>query len=605
MKNFGRGSHGIKSWPNMTQSQALSILKTGANVFLTGEPGSGKTHTINEYVAYLRSRGIEPAITASTGIAATHINGMTIHSWSGIGIKTKLDKYELDAIASREYVAKRVWRAKVLVIDEVSMLPPDTLSLVDAVCREVKQNSEPFGGVQVVMVGDFFQLPPVVKTEAKNGLQTALVQEPSTRFAYDSTAWKRTSPIVCYITEQYRQDDNNFLALLSAIRSNAFDSDHLRHIETRKIERHAAPNGVPKLFSHNADVDRVNDEILAKLPGEPRIFTVSSQGPSAFVAALKKGCLSPETLYLKAKAAVMFTKNNPKKSFVNGTLGTVEGFDKNSGHPIVKMRGGKQIEVEPMDWTMEENGKIHARITQLPLRLAWAITVHKSQGMSLDEAAMDLSDVFEFGQGYVALSRVRRLSGLYLLGWNERAFQVHPEVLANDEALRSASRDAETVFAEILPAELEKMHKNFIVACGGNNIKLTSTGAEDYPIHGRMKKKLDTHSATLILWNEKKTISQIAQARGLKEQTILNHVEKLVTKGKVDRKDISRLITPALSRELPKIHAAFRELGTDKLSPVFEKFGGAYSYNELRIARLMLNEQFKQKIPIEYLPSVG
>ena len=153
----------------MTQKEALSILKTGANVFLTGEPGSGKTHTINEYVAYLRERGIEPAVTASTGIAATHIGGMTIHSWSGIGIKTSLDAYELDKLGSSEYLAKRIGRAKILIIDEVSMLSAGTLSMVDAVCREVRRNPEPFGGLQVIFVGDFFQLPPIVRmnTEAK------------------------------------------------------------------------------------------------------------------------------------------------------------------------------------------------------------------------------------------------------------------------------------------------------------------------------------------------------------------------------------------------------------------------------------------------------
>ena len=152
----------------MTQSQALSILKTGANVFLTGEPGSGKTHTINEYVAYLRARGIEPAITASTGISATHIGGMTIHSWSGIGIKTKLDKCDLDKISSNNHIVNRIKRAKVLIIDEVSMLPPETLSMIDAICGKIKQSLEPFGGIQVVLVGDFFQLPPIVKTGVGN-----------------------------------------------------------------------------------------------------------------------------------------------------------------------------------------------------------------------------------------------------------------------------------------------------------------------------------------------------------------------------------------------------------------------------------------------------
>jgi len=149
----------------MTQEEALAILKTGANVFLTGEPGAGKTHTINEYAAYLRSHGIEPSITASTGIAATHIGGMTIHSWSGIGIRNYLDKYELDKITTTEYLVKRIRRAKALVIDEVSMLGPETFSMVEAVCRDIRQNNDAFGGLQVILVGDFFQLPPIIKRD--------------------------------------------------------------------------------------------------------------------------------------------------------------------------------------------------------------------------------------------------------------------------------------------------------------------------------------------------------------------------------------------------------------------------------------------------------
>ena len=237
----------------------------------------------------------------------------------------------------------------------------------------------------------------------------------------------------------------------------------MRHIQARKVEPARAPKNIPQLFSHNIDVDRVNDETLAKLAGKPREFFMSSRGPAALVTALKKGCLSPETLSLKEGAAVMFTKNNLFGGFVNGTLGTVVEFA--GGCPIIKIRSGRRIAVEPMDWTVEENGAARARISQLPLRLAWAITVHKSQGVSLDEAVVDLSQVFEFGQGYVALSRVRRLSGLHLLGWNERAFRVHPEVLAKDGSFRAASGGAETAFTNISSSELSKMHKNFLKAC--------------------------------------------------------------------------------------------------------------------------------------------
>ncbi len=464
----------------MTQEQALNILKTGANVFLTGEPGSGKTHTINNFVGYLRACDVEPAITASTGIAATHIGGMTIHSWSGIGIKTKLDKYDLDKIASSEYIVKRVNRTKVLIIDEISMLSANMLDMLDLVCREIKQNAESFGGIQIILVGDFFQLPPIVKNDyEKDNKQISLTAEALLPriFAYDSGAWERSHLVTCYLTEQYRQDDADFLSLLSGIRANNFSPEHSKHLNKRQIDQEDMPENVTKLFSHNVDVDRVNSNELAKLDGETKIFKMNSSGNEKLVEVMKKGCLSPENLELKIDAVVMCTKNNQKEHFVNGTLGVVVGFDEFNGYPIIKNRNGRNITIAPMDWTVEENGKIRAQITQVPLRLAWAMTVHKSQGMSMDAAVMDLSQVFEYGQGYVALSRVRRLSGLYLLGLNEQALKVHPEILKKDVDFKNKSAETIEVFGKISEAELKKMHDNFVMACGGK-VKKQAEGAD-------------------------------------------------------------------------------------------------------------------------------
>lgn len=456
----------------MTQKQALEILKTGANVFLTGEPGAGKSHTVNSYVRYLRSQGIEPAITASTGIAATHIGGMTIHSWSGIGIRQNLDPYTLDKIASTAYIHKRITKTKVLIIDEVSMLGPEVLDMIDAVCREVRQNSEPFGAMQVVLVGDFFQLPPIKKSLKSNPVDeynqdSFFEQEPDGIFAYESHAWQKMSLITCYLTEQYRQDDNDFLNILSAIRSNTVDTYHIEQLSSRKVQKSDLGESVTKLFSHNVDVDKINHNALSRIDSDESVHQMHSSGREALVNTLVKSCLSPETLVLKRGAIVMFTKNNIKDGFVNGTLGEVIDFDNNTRYPIVRTKNDKVIRVEPMDWTVEENGKIKAQITQIPLRLAWAITVHKSQGMSLDSAVMDLSQVFEYGQGYVALSRVRRLSGLHILGINQKALQVHPQILEQDRIFHQESKSADIAFAQIDKDEILKMQKNFVLACGG------------------------------------------------------------------------------------------------------------------------------------------
>jgi hypothetical protein len=303
-----------------------------------------------------------------------------------------------------------------------------------------------------------------------------MITDAPARFAYDSPAWARAKLLVCYLTEQYRQDDDTYLAVLTAIRRGTFGDEHLRHLASRKVGARGAPEKAPKLFSHNLDVDRVNDEMLAKLPGVPRKFVMSAHGRDRLVEGLKKSCLSPEILSLKIGAAVMFTKNNPQEGFVNGTLGTVEEFNWENNHPIVGTRGGRKIEVEPMDWVVEDGGRVLGQISQMPLRLAWAITVHKSQGMSMDEAVIDLSQAFEFGQGYVALSRVRRLRGLHLLGWNERAFQVHPEVLTKDAEFHTDSKVSEMTFLRLHVDEVKKMQDNFIIALGGH---LNATGAGD------------------------------------------------------------------------------------------------------------------------------
>ncbi len=437
----------------MTQEQALTILKTGANVFLTGEPGAGKTYVINRYVAWLRERGIEPAITASTGIAATHVGGMTIHAWSGIGIKKQLGDWDLDALMEREPLVRRVRGAHVLIVDEVSMLDSNLLTLVDRALVHLRGNDKPFGGLQVVFVGDFFQLPPV----SRDG---------PTKFAFASEAWDAANPLTCYLHEQHRQEDEHFLGLLAAMRAGTLEDEHRELLRTR-YEAGEHPVGATRLYPHNEDVDRINIEALGRIEAGARVYHMRSSGSTALVEALKRGCLSPEQLTLKEGAWVMFTRNNYERGYVNGTLGTVSGWS-DAGWPNVLTKQGKIVEASPEEWQVTDGKRVLAQIVQVPLRLAWAITVHKSQGMSLDSAVMDLSQAFEYGQGYVALSRVRSLAGLFLLGFNERALSVHPEILQKDAEFRAASAAAEEIFGKLPPEELADMHKNFVKASGGH-----------------------------------------------------------------------------------------------------------------------------------------
>ncbi len=552
----------------MNQKQTLAILKSGANVFLTGEPGSGKTHTVNVYIGYLRQHGIEPAVTASTGIAATHLHGQTIHSWAGLGVRENLTKQDLVRLAGNERLEKRLKRTNVLIVDEISMLAARQLDMVDTVCRHIKKSNDAFGGLQIILVGDFFQLPPI--NRPGNMAQ----------FAFQSQAWQTAQLVVCYLNEQHRQNDARFLDLLTAIRRRQLTDKHYQSLNDRQISNHNSNIDLPRLYAHNVDVDRLNQEKLSKLSGKPRTFSMTAGGPAVLVEALKRGCLSPENLELKVGAAVMFTKNNPANRFVNGTLGQIVGFENADQSPIVKTRDNKKIVAKPMEWTIEEHGRARARIAQVPLRLAWAITIHKSQGMSMDAAVMDLSSVFEFGQGYVALSRLRSFEGLHLLGWNERALEIHPEIFEYDLAFQQASIAALEQFSQISSEQLAELCGDFIVRAGGS---LKPTGE-------KKSTKPDTYETTLQLIKQKLSIAEISRHREMAVSTIVSHLEELRSRRKLSHLDLAYLVieNEQFTRLFPEISSAFVALGREKLKPVYEHFSGKHNYDTLRLARLLL-----------------
>ncbi len=443
----------------MKQDEALQILKTGASVFLTGEPGSGKSYVAARFVSYPRRESIPVAVTASTGIAAAQLGGMTVHAWSGIGTRSAMTRSDLDAITKNRRTTDRIKKTRALIIDEVSMLSGQTLSAVNQVCQFVRKSTAPFGGLQTVFVGDFFQLPPVVRRDEHPGAETESQDEADqSPFAYGSRTWRDLDPSICYLTEQHRQNDAEFSSLLTAIRSSRFGQEHLDLLASRKLKMDSLPRSVTRLFTHNMDVDRINQAELLKLPGETQTFLMSATGDKLLTDGLKRGCLSPEKLDLKIGAIVMFTKNDPEGRFVNGTLGVISDFDREDGNPVVLTKNGSTVVARRAEWKVAEDDAFKAGIEQVPLRLAWAITVHKSQGTSLDAAVMDLSNAFEDGQGYVALSRVRTLGGLYLLGWNQRALRVDPEALAKDADFRRASEEEQARLAEAGAVTTEALH---------------------------------------------------------------------------------------------------------------------------------------------------
>lgn len=555
----------------MTQDEALKLLKLGENVFLTGAAGSGKTWLLNSYIHHLRSHGVNVAVTASTGIAATHLNGKTIHSWSGIGVRDSLNEDDLDKLAANRRIKDNYRNTSVLVIDEVSMLHPHQLDMVDQVARSLLDPFTPFGGLQVILCGDFFQLPPV--SRGRTG-ETA-------GFAYEARAWHNGGFKVCYLHEQHRQEDDQLLKILHEIRSGIAGEQTKVPLRTRYKKEPEGNIRATKLYAHNVNVDRINNEELAKLDGKEKKFVMESRGFAQLVEGLKKNCLAPETLKLKIGAEVMFIKNAQDGAFVNGTRGVVEEFSADGGWPVVRTTDGERIVASPEEWQLEENGDIRAAITQVPLRLGWAITIHKSQGMTLDAAEIDLGKAFEPGMGYVALSRVRSLAGLKLMNLNEIALRVNEEILAEDSRLQKQSGEAADFLRAMPEGQREaRMAEVLLERFKGSLDKV----AVEKKKRAAKVKKPPTHITTRDMLAKEMSLEEIARERGITLGTVLNHVEKL--KGLDDLPDIEYLQAHIPENQFGEILAAFEKSEDGKLTPIKRALGEKYSFEDLRVVRL-------------------
>jgi ATP-dependent exoDNAse (exonuclease V) alpha subunit len=563
---------------NMTQKEALKILKMGHNVFLTGPAGSGKTYVLNEYIKFLRDHNVDVAVTASTGIAATHLKGVTVHSWAGIGIKDHLTDYDIDEMEQKAYLWKRFEKTRVLIIDEISMLSADTLDCIDRVLKVFKKNELPFGGLQVIFSGDFFQLPPI---EKKNRFQEQTIfmdgpEESGVPFAFKSRAWRDAKLQTCYLKEQFRQSDDDLLDILSEIRTGRF-SDETRKILNNRIIVEEDPE-ITKLYTHNLNVDTFNYKKLQAINQEEKTYKMIETGKAKLVEALKRGCLVPEHLMLKKGALVMFVKNNPVEGYINGTVGEIIRFD--GDNPVVQTKDGHIYTAEPQTWSIEEGDKILAEIKQVPLKLAWAVTIHKSQGMTLDRAVIDLSKSFVAGQGYVALSRVKTLDGLYLLGINDMALEIHEEVRQMDSKLQNHSNKLFEKVRDIADHIFSEKHQEFF----------ESIGATKFKVRDSKKEKLSTFEITHKMLMDKKPLDEIISERKLKIDTIISHIEKLLDEGNLKKRDISYLKpkTEAFDEMLDEISESLEKLDEFKLSPIFKDLGGKYSFQDIKFAKLFL-----------------
>lgn len=565
----------------MTQEAALYTIKSGGNIFLTGAPGAGKTYVLNQYLDYLKKFGISAAITAPTGIAASHIGGQTIHSFFGLGIKDSLSQYDIENLTEKKYLWDNMKDLKVLVIDEVSMLSPEIFESIDQILKTFKFSQEAFGGVQVILVGDFFQLPPIARSKTEK------------RFIFQSDIWSSLALQTCYLSSSHRQEDDIFLGILNEIRNGSVSEDSMNHFRARYRKQPENLNHITKLYTHNMDVDRINKQELLKIDGPIKKYTAHSTGAKKWVERVFGSSLVLPELEIKLGALVFFIKNNYEKGYINGTLGTVIDFD-SFGAPIVQTKEGKEIKAERLEWNYtNSDGKTMATIKQIPLRLAWAITIHKSQGMTLDAAEIDLTNAFEPGQGYVALSRIKSLSGLKLMGLGPMALSIDDAVLDSDGKMRAHSDEIYTSFDDLSSEEKIEKVSHYMKYLGGS----IEQGKKREKEHKeKLKPKTKSFLESKKFFEDKLSIASIAAKRDMTEATIMKHLADIIADD--SEFDISYLqpnskIIEKVDKAVQKITKQknkddFSENGEVKLKPIFVECKEKISYDDIKLALLFL-----------------
>jgi len=395
------------------QKQAVYLIEDGESVFISGSAGTGKSYLLQYLKANYLDAGLH--ITASTGIAAVNVGGQTLHSWAAIGLGNLPTEQIIANLFSAKFsrVRRKLKLAKMLAIDEISMISAPVFDLLNDLLKAVRQSDQPFGGLQLILFGDFLQLPPVNRDGQLAG---------DYQFCFQSKAWIELKPKSLLLKTVFRQEDTDFVDLLNNIRFGKINENDIKILQSRiGIVEEIGVIKPTILASHNIQVEEINKKELQKIGNNSQIFTAKFFGDTSKIDFLRKNCLANQTLELKVGAQVMMLKNTHQKDgIINGSIGIIKEFSKKSNYPIVEFSNGAVLTIAPETWSLEKFDQekkeivVEAEMSQVPLILAWAITIHKSQGMTLDKVRCNLSRVFADGQIYVALSRVRSLKGLYI-----------------------------------------------------------------------------------------------------------------------------------------------------------------------------------------------
>jgi len=406
------------------QRIAYEVLQSGENVFVTGGAGSGKSFLIRHFMKGVDSK-VMP-ILASTGAAAVLLGGRTFHSFFGLGIMEGGPQETYHRVKDDGKLLKRLSQVEGVIIDEISMIPASALEIAESLARHARQSSLPWGGMRVIVVGDFAQLPPVTRNGQKRD------------WAFQSTTWDQSGFQIVELTKNQRTYDQEFLDVLADIRHGKVTPMVKEYLD-RKIREHDEDDETTRLFPRRDQSEIFNQKKLAQIPSEEVKIPSIYLGEERLVEALKKNSPISGELILKVGSRVLFVQNDPNKRWVNGTKGTVVEIEPDK--IIVEKETWRHVTVEKTQFSLQNaEGRTMASVINFPLTLAYATTIHKSQGATLDEIWVDLSRLWEPGHAYVALSRLRTGDGLKLLGWNARSVITDPAVNSFYQNLNSLTR---------------------------------------------------------------------------------------------------------------------------------------------------------------------
>lgn len=394
------------------QAKALDLLHSGENVFLTGGAGSGKSFLIRHYMKDLDSKEIP--ILASTGAAAVLLGGRTFHSFFGLGVMEGGPDATYERAAKDNRLLGRLRKVEGIIIDEISMIPGQALMIAEALAQKARGSRLPWGGMRIVTVGDFAQLPPVTPNGQRD-------------WCFLNQVWEQSGFQTVVLSHNQRVSENIFLDVLSDVR-NGKVTDRVRDFLNDHLQDHDEDHPGTRLFPRKLNAEKFNQKKLDELAEEEVTIESIYFGSEKHIEYLMKTAPVPIKLVLKLGCRVMFLQNDPQRRWVNGTRGIITDIAVDK--IIVKKDNGREVQVDKTSFAMQDaEGNITASVIQFPLTLAYATTIHKSQGATLDDLWCDLSSLWEPGHAYVALSRLRSSEGLHLIGWNPRSIIVDPKVL--------------------------------------------------------------------------------------------------------------------------------------------------------------------------------